>query len=179
MLDILTYRIQSRHPFWFSLSFPFNSVFFSIWKYFVFAVGDSFDDFRRFDTKLFYFCVYCCEKFFNSFDDFWQYTIQYSTQQCFTYVYWTAIFYPGFSKFTSCLFVHEASWVYSSKLLSSDQFHSILQFKWYSDNQHSFRTARLTREKHAHTRLFVLRWKFQTMSKFSINVLLSLSFTRG
>ena len=34
-------------------------------------------------------------------------------------------------------------------------------------------------EKNMHAQDSVLRWKFQMMSKFSINVLLSLSFTRG
>ena len=34
-------------------------------------------------------------------------------------------------------------------------------------------------EKNMHAQDSVLRWKFQMMSKFSINVLLSLSFARG
>ena len=34
-------------------------------------------------------------------------------------------------------------------------------------------------EKNMHAQDSVLKWKFQMMSKFSINVLLSLSFTRG
>lgn len=188
------------------LIFHSTLCFFSCWMEFVLPVADSFDDpyqqdtwkIANYSTRFYFFCG--CGRFFNFFDDFWHYIItctmansstgdcfrgyeslckitnQSSTQQwvTFTNVYWSAVFYLRLSKLISCLFVHEASWVFPRA-----QFHSNLQFKWYSNNQHSFRTARLTREKHAHTRLFVLRWKFQTMSKFSINVLLSLSFTRG
>ena len=170
---------------------------------FVLPVGDSFDEpyqqdtckIANYSTRFYFFCG--CGRFFNFFDDFWHYitytmansstgydcfrgyeslckiTNHSSTQQwvTFTNVYWSAVFYLRLSKLISCLFVHEASWVFPRA-----QFHSNLQFKWYSDNQHSFRTARLTREKHARTRLFVLRWKFQMMSECSMNVLLSLSF---